>query len=322
MGIWGLIASAIVMFASTNIDVAIVLVVCFANAAEGEDGLKSRHVWIGQFIGFSILVVISLVGAIAGSFLPPHYSGLLGFVPLCMGLIKMKEWCKKDEEIIDDSLDCENDYRLHSTEPGALTALENTGDMGRVSCQASVRGVNEPQRRESRDFRLEAGMNTMSDRILEGKISNCEPSCEDGSTDDTSDVEEGSQSSGFAVQEEESQDSTSFVESTRPKTWWSAISSFHSLKMTAVTLSNGGDNVVVYISGLATYNAGEILLTLAIFYLLLVVWLYVTNAFVSIHVMSNFIKKYGIYIIPIALVSLGVYILWSTGVLCLVSSSC
>ncbi|KAK1942916.1 hypothetical protein P3T76_005553 [Phytophthora citrophthora] len=311
MGIWGLIASAVVMFASTNIDVAIVLVMCFANAAERKDGLKSRHVWIGQFIGFTILVVISLIGAIAGSFLPPHYSGLLGFAPLCMGIIRMKEWCKKDKEAVNDSLDCGNDYRLHSVEYGELNTLENTEETGRGSCS-----------RERSEFRLEEGMNSMSDRSTEGKITDCESSCKEVSTDDTSGVEEGSQSNSFVIYEEDPLNSTGFVEASRPKAWWSAIFSFHVLKMTAVTLSNGGDNVAVYISGLATYTAGEILLTLAIFYLLLVVWLYVTNAFVSIHVMSNFIKKYGIYIIPIALVLLGVYILWSTDVICLVSSSC
>lgn len=314
MGIWGLVASAFVMFASTNIDVAIVLVVCFANAAEGKDGLKPRHVWIGQFIGFSILVVISLIGAIVGSVLPPHYSGLLGFVPLCMGIVRMKEWCKKDKETADDTLGCGNDYQLYSTEPGELNIPERNEETGKECCQESVRG-------ESSALRLESGVNLMPDRVTEGGILNSKLRCEDGSTDDTSELEEDSQSSHFVFQEEESHNSTSFVERSRPKKWWSAVCSFHSLKMTAVTLSNGGDNVAVYISGLATYNAGEILITLAIFYLLLVVWLYVTHAFVSIHVMSNFIKKYGIYIIPIALVCLGVYILWSTSVICLVHSS-
>ncbi|KAG7379467.1 hypothetical protein PHYPSEUDO_008541 [Phytophthora pseudosyringae] len=322
MGIWGVIASAVVMFASTNIDVAIVLVVCFANAAEGKDGLKARHVWIGQFIGFSILVAISLAGALAGSFLPPHYSGLLGFVPLCMGFVKVKEWCNKDEGASDDDLECGGDYRLHAAEQAELAALEVTGQKGQVSRQSTISEADSADGQGERDYQLEAGLNDMSIGFHEEKAAICEPSCGDECTGVAWNPEEGSQSSGLVAEEVWSLNSRTSVDDIRPSARWLAIFSFHSLKMTAVTLSNGGDNVAVYISGLGTYRAGDILLTLAIFYLLLIVWLYVTHAFVSIRLMSNFIRKYGIYIIPIALVSLGVYILWSAEVLCLVSSTC
>jgi cadmium resistance protein CadD (predicted permease) len=43
MGLGGVIAVAIAAFTSTNVDDALVLVVYFANAAEGSDGFQRRH---------------------------------------------------------------------------------------------------------------------------------------------------------------------------------------------------------------------------------------------------------------------------------------
>lgn len=97
MAFWSVVATAIVMFATTNIDDALVLVVFFANAAEGRDGMKKRHVWIGQTVGFTLIMALTLIGTAVGSFLPPHYTGLLGFVPMLMGFWRMRVWCKKDK---------------------------------------------------------------------------------------------------------------------------------------------------------------------------------------------------------------------------------
>lgn len=93
MGAWGVISSAVMMFVSTNIDDALVLIVYFANAAEGRGGLRAQDVWFGQLLGFSIIMAVSLFGVI-GSQLQPRYSGLLGVVPLWMGLKRMREWWK------------------------------------------------------------------------------------------------------------------------------------------------------------------------------------------------------------------------------------
>jgi cadmium resistance protein CadD (predicted permease) len=306
MTLWGVVASAIVMFASTNIDVAIVLVVCFANAADGKDGLMALHVWIGQFIGFSILVVISLVGALAGSLLPPHYSGLLGFVPLFMGIVRTKEWCNKGEDKVSGDLESIEDGQLHDAGNSEVNLAENA-DKNDLDLEQPSGGGYELAATPV------AEKSSKGCRLAKETTTDCGPSFDEGSLNGTWDEDEDSDI--LAAAEEEDFE-------TMKTLWWRLVCSMHSLKMTAVTLSNGGDNVAVYIAGLATYNAGQILLTLAIFYVLLVAWLYVTKAFVSVRFMASFIGNYGIYVIPVALVCLGVYILWSNDAMSLVCASC
>lgn len=223
------IGSAAVAFASTNIDGALVLVVYFAAAKDGSDGFRRRHVWVGQIMGFTVIVLLSLIGTAVGSLLPTHYAGFLGFVPLCIGLWRARVWFMKEDE---------------KTE--ASTGYEE----------------------------------------FEARVSAAEE--------------------GLA---------SSTIERESPQPRWrsvlATVFSMHSLKMATVTIGNGGDNVATYIPLLVTYSAGEIVVTLAVFYFLLVVWIYVAGRFVSFKLVAGFIDKYGKYLIPVAMIVLGIYILWS-----------
>lgn len=91
----------------------------------------------------------------------------------------------------------------------------------------------------------------------------------------------------------------------------------HSLRVAAVTVASGGDNVATYIPLLVAYNAGEILFTIVIFYALLVLWISVAGALASFRVVAETIDKFGRFIIPVALILLGLYILWSDDVVSL-----
>jgi hypothetical protein len=46
---------------------------------------------VGQTIGFTIVIIISLVGMVLGLIIPSKYLDLVGFFPLCMGLFKLYE---------------------------------------------------------------------------------------------------------------------------------------------------------------------------------------------------------------------------------------
>lgn len=101
-----------------------------------------------------------------------------------------------------------------------------------------------------------------------------------------------------------------------------AVFSVHTVENVGVALANSGDNIAIYIPVLVAYDVSEILITIAIFYAMLVVWLFVINSFVTFRFVAVAIDKYGDYIIPVALVLLGVYILWSADTIELVCSSC
>ncbi|KAG6617289.1 cadmium resistance protein CadD [Phytophthora cinnamomi] len=303
MGFLGLVASAVVMFATTNIDDALVLVVCFANAAEGKDGLQSRHVWIGQFLGFSIIMALALIGTFVGSFLPPHYSGLLGFVPLLMGLWRMKAWCKKENG--------STEGREHALPGSRRSSTASIVQEERTSGQALAKDKPAESDEPSSGYQLHGVTPKARESSVSSDLEVEQPTCSQ------TNVNLDAAPSGNIEDFEEGR-SRSKMEKSIHTAWWPSIFSVHSLKLVAMTLANGGDNVAVYIPGLVTYNAGEILLTVAIFYVLLALWLYAAVTFVSFRFVAEFIEKYGDYIIPVALVLLGIYILWSADVLSLV----
>jgi cadmium resistance protein CadD (predicted permease) len=56
--------------------------------ANGTRGLRRRHVVIGQYLGFSGLVAVSLVGFVARLIFPEVWIGLLGLMPIAIGVRK------------------------------------------------------------------------------------------------------------------------------------------------------------------------------------------------------------------------------------------
>lgn len=78
-----IIITALIAFISTNIDDILILTLFFTqtNAA-----LKKRHIVIGQYLGIGILTVISIIGALGVVLIPQEYVGLLGLVPIYLGI--------------------------------------------------------------------------------------------------------------------------------------------------------------------------------------------------------------------------------------------
>ena len=70
---------------STNLDGLVVLTVLFV--AAGASGRPRRwQVWCGQYVGFGVLVGLSALAAAGLRVVPTDYVGLLGLVPLGLGV--------------------------------------------------------------------------------------------------------------------------------------------------------------------------------------------------------------------------------------------
>lgn len=83
--ITGTIATAAGMFAGTNIDDAVVLTVL--NISARSTGAPKRwEIWAGQYIGIGLMVVVSGIAALGLSFVPLEWVGLLGLVPIALGV--------------------------------------------------------------------------------------------------------------------------------------------------------------------------------------------------------------------------------------------
>ncbi|MFC6085778.1 cadmium resistance transporter [Sphaerisporangium aureirubrum] len=84
-GISGTIGTAVAVFAGTNVDDIIVLTVLFlAGRATGRP--RPWHVVAGQYAGIAALVAVSAVAALGLAVVPDQWVGLLGLVPLGLGV--------------------------------------------------------------------------------------------------------------------------------------------------------------------------------------------------------------------------------------------
>ena len=88
--------TAIIAFASTNIDDIFVLMALFSHV--NHQTFRIKHIVVGQFIGILSLTVISFIGALGLFFVPVSWIGLLGLIPLYIGVKGLLSINKSDQE--------------------------------------------------------------------------------------------------------------------------------------------------------------------------------------------------------------------------------
>src|SRR4051812_38665187 len=96
--------TAAITFAATNIDDIFILMLFFSQAN------KEFHLWhivAGQFLGFTALVLISLLGFFGGLIISRAWIGLLGLVPIILGV---RHWSKHSRE---EELEQEEKEQVH-----------------------------------------------------------------------------------------------------------------------------------------------------------------------------------------------------------------
>ena len=71
-------------FAVTNVDDFVVLTALFVTVGRG--GPTNRQIVVGQYLGIGALVVVSLVVSIGLTSVPDRWIGLLGVVPVALGV--------------------------------------------------------------------------------------------------------------------------------------------------------------------------------------------------------------------------------------------
>lgn len=93
--IFGAIASACAAFAATNLDDIIILTLLFAQV---NANFRKRHIIIGQYLGFTILILASLPGFFGGLVIKRSLIGLLGFLPIIIGIYQLVKRQKDDND--------------------------------------------------------------------------------------------------------------------------------------------------------------------------------------------------------------------------------
>jgi cadmium resistance transport/sequestration family protein len=101
--------TAITAFAATNIDDIVVLMLFFAQVNPSRpQALRPQQIVLGQYLGFTALLLASFPGYLGGLVLPKPWIGLLGILPIVIGIRAFKP--DKDE---DDSIQTVNLERIN-----------------------------------------------------------------------------------------------------------------------------------------------------------------------------------------------------------------
>lgn len=82
----GAIATAIAAFVATNIDDLLLLALFFSQV---NVTFRKRHIVAGQYLGFTALLLASLPGFFGGLIVPRAWIGLLGLVPIAIGISQL-----------------------------------------------------------------------------------------------------------------------------------------------------------------------------------------------------------------------------------------
>jgi len=77
------IITGITSFAATNIDDIIILMLFFGQV---NATFRPRHIAIGQYLGFTALIIASLPGFFGGLIVPKAWIGFLGLLPIAIGI--------------------------------------------------------------------------------------------------------------------------------------------------------------------------------------------------------------------------------------------
>ncbi len=77
------IFTTIVLFLATNIDDIFLLLTWFS---QRNSSLKTSHIICGQYAGFILILLISIIGSLAALIIPQAWIGLLGLVPVYLGV--------------------------------------------------------------------------------------------------------------------------------------------------------------------------------------------------------------------------------------------
>ncbi|MCT4403862.1 cadmium resistance protein CadD [Leuconostoc falkenbergense] len=128
------ILSALGSFIVTNIDDIFVLMLLFSQAssqAKASNGrtVKGNRIYpkdivIGQYLGFALLVLISLLATFGVTIIPDQWVGLLGLIPIYLGVKLFIKGEDEDEGAILSSLNKFNKFYLSV----AFITFANGGD--------------------------------------------------------------------------------------------------------------------------------------------------------------------------------------------------
>ncbi|AQQ52208.1 CadD family cadmium resistance transporter [Planococcus lenghuensis] len=93
------VISAVSAFIATSIDYIFILVILFAQLKKG----SAKRIVIGQYLGLTVLVGVSVLAAYGLAFIPQRWIGFLGLIPIYLGfdVLLNKDEDNEDEDVLE-----------------------------------------------------------------------------------------------------------------------------------------------------------------------------------------------------------------------------
>ena len=90
------VTEGMIAFAATNIDDIIILLIFFSQI---DRNFRSRHIFMGQYLGFAAIIILSLPGFFGGLVVQREWIGLLGIIPIAMGIKQLVNRTEESTEV-------------------------------------------------------------------------------------------------------------------------------------------------------------------------------------------------------------------------------
>lgn len=116
------LSTGLTAFTATNLDDIVILTIFYSQV---NSVLRPRHIISGQYLGFAVLVAASLPGFFGGFLLPKATVGLLGFLPIAIGI---KSWFDRNPEAQEVSISTKSSRLSAQMLQVAAVTIANGGD--------------------------------------------------------------------------------------------------------------------------------------------------------------------------------------------------
>jgi cadmium resistance transport/sequestration family protein len=92
------VSTGLVTFIATNIDDIVILLIFFSQV---NHNFRPQHIVMGQYLGLTVLIILSLPGFFGGLILPPNLIGLLGLLPIGIGISSL---VNRQEDVVEEMI--------------------------------------------------------------------------------------------------------------------------------------------------------------------------------------------------------------------------
>jgi len=117
------LVASLIAFVVTNLDDIFILILFFSDRK-----LKHRNIITGQFLGISTLILLSFLGSFIGLLIDVKYVGLLGVVPIYIGIKSFISLWNRSESEREVAINFNSGTHLRQTLAVASVTIANGGD--------------------------------------------------------------------------------------------------------------------------------------------------------------------------------------------------